>query len=111
MFDKEQVSICSRYWANSFRSVKIFLRLFETCKADSNTIFYLLKDELLRLDLDISGLRGQGYRGDSNMAGRVNGLQQRTLKENTKALYFHCVGHQLNLACQDACLNFPWCYM
>ena len=29
------------------------------------------------------------------------------LNENSKALYFHCVGHQLNLVCQDACNEFP----
>ena len=27
----------------------------------------------------------------------------KKIKENPKALYFHCAGHQLNLVCQDAC--------
>ena len=40
------------------------------------------------------------------MAGRMNGLQQRMLKENSKAPYIHCVGHQLNVVCQDACTEF-----
>ena len=48
-------------------------------------------------------VRGQGYDGGSNMAGKINGLEQKMLKENLKALYFHCIGHQLNLVCQDAC--------
>ena len=40
------------------------------------------------------------------MAGKINGLQQKMLKENSKALYFHCIGHQLNLVCQDACIKY-----
>ena len=60
----------------------------------------------MRLGLDIFGLRGQGYAGGSNMAGKINGLQQKMLKENPKALYFHCIGHQLNLVCQDACTEY-----
>ena len=60
----------------------------------------------MRLELDISGLRGQGYDGGTNMAGKINGLQQKMLKENPKALYFHCIGHQLNMVCQDACTEY-----
>ena len=57
---------------------------------------------MLRLGLDIC-LRGQGYDGDSNMAGKINELQQKMIQENPKALYFHCAGHQPNLVCQDGC--------
>ena len=104
--NKEQVSICIRYCDNSFHSEEVFLGFFETSKTDSNTLYQLIKDALLRLGLNISGLRGQGYDGGSNMAGKVNGLQQRILRENSKALYIHCVGHQLNLVCQDACNEY-----
>ena len=64
-------------------------------------------DGLLRLGLDISDLHGQGYDSGTNMAGRANGLQERMLKENLKTLYFHCISHQLNLVCQDACTKLP----
>ena len=57
----------------------------------------------MRLGLDISGLCDQGCDGGSNMAGKINCLQQKMLKENPKALYFHCIGHQVNLVFQDAC--------
>ena len=60
----------------------------------------------MRLGLDISGLHGQGYDGGSNMAEKINDLQQKMLKENPKALYFHCIGHQLNLVCQDTCIEY-----
>ena len=99
----EQVNICIRYCTNTLQGNEIFLGFYETCKTDSSTLFCLIKDELMRFRLEISGLRGQGYDGGSNMAGKINGIQQKMLKENPKALYFHCIGHQLNLVCQDAC--------
>ena len=66
----------------------------------------MIKDGLIRFRSDISGLRGQGYNGGSNMAGKINGLQQNMLKENPKPSCFHCIGHQLNLVCQDACTEY-----
>ena len=92
--NQEQVSICIRYCTNTLQSDEVFLGFYETCKTDSSTLFCLIKDGLMRLGLNISGLRGQGYDSGSNMAGKINGLQQKMLKENPKALYFHCIGHQ-----------------
>ena len=57
---------------------------------------------MLKFGLDISCLRGQRYDGGGNMAGKINGLQQKMIQENPKALYFHCADLQLNLVCQDA---------
>ena len=101
--NREQVSICIRYCTSFLESNEVFLGFFETERTDSNTLFCLIKDALLRIGLDISCLRGQGYDGGSNMAGKINGLQQKMIERNPKALYFHCAGHQLNLVCQDAC--------
>ena len=104
--NKEQVSICIRYCTNTLQSDMIFLGFYETCKTDLSTLFCLIKDWLMRLGLDISGLCGQSYDGDSNMAGKINDLQQKTLKENPKVLYFYCIGRQLNLLCQDTCTEY-----
>ena len=100
------MSICIRYCTNTLQNDEIFLGFYETCKTDSSTFFCLIKYGLMRLGLDISGLRSQVYDGGSNMAGKINGLQQKMVKENLKALYFHCIGHQLNLVCQDACTEY-----
>ena len=37
------------------------------------------------------------------MSGRENALQKLVRNEVHKALYLYCVGHQLNLVCQDSC--------
>ena len=51
-------------------------------------MFCLIKDGLMRLGLDISGLHGQGYDGGSNMAGKINGLQQKMLRKIRKRYIF-----------------------
>ena len=73
--NQEQVSICDQYCANTLQSDKNFLGFYETCKINSSTLFCLIKDGLMRLGLDISGLCGQGYDSGSNMAGKIKGLQ------------------------------------
>ena len=99
----EQVSICIPHCKSFLESNEAFLRFFETHRTDSNTLFCSIKDALLRLGLDISCFCGQWYDGSSSMAGKTNGLQQKMISENPKALYFHCAGHQLNVVCQDTC--------
>ena len=68
--NREQVIICIRHCASSIESNEVFLGFFKTHRTDSNTLFCLVEDALLRLGLDISCLRGQGYDGGSNMAGK-----------------------------------------
>ena len=99
--NRQQVSI--RHCKSSLESNEVFLRFFETHGTGSNSLFCLVKDALLRLGLDISCLRGQGYDSGSNMAGEINRLQQKMIQENPKAFNFHCAGHQQNVVCQDAC--------
>ncbi len=36
------------------------------------------------------------------MSGKNAGVVPKVLKEKTKALYTHCYGHSLSLACGDA---------
>ena len=83
-----QVSICIRYCTNTLPSNEIFLGFYETCKTDSSTLFCLIKDGLMRLGLDIYGLRVQGYDGGSNMAGKINGLQQKNAEGKSENVIF-----------------------
>ena len=48
-------------------------------------------------NLSLSNLRGQGYDGDNNMQGDINGLKTLILKENKSAFYVHCFAYQLQL--------------
>ena len=55
------------------------------------------------VNLDMSKLRGQGYDGAANMAGRCSGAAKLILCKYPKALYSHCASHKLNLCIVQAC--------
>ena len=59
----------------------------------SEAIIGFLKEN----NLDMNNLRGQGYDGASDMAGRVRGVSTKTCQLQPKALYQHCGAHNLNL--------------
>ena len=67
--------------------------------------FNILKDVLLRMQLDITKCRGQWYDGAANVSGHVSGLRSVVLKEESRGIYVHCRAHKLNLAVQDAMNN------
>ena len=45
--------------------------------------------------------RGQAFDGAANMSGLNNGVQALVKRENSKALYVHCLAHSLNLCLKD----------
>ena len=47
-------------------------------------------------------LRGQGYDGAASMSCKQSFLQTRDRKENPRALWVYCFGHDLKLAVQDS---------
>ena len=93
----EQLSLCLRY-VNKFGTIKEdFIRFIECEKVDAASLVGYLKIALKDLSLNFSHIRGQGYDGAGCMAGHKSGVSTRILKENPKALYFHCSSHRLNL--------------
>ena len=98
----EQVSFCVRFCNSKIESEEVFFEFHKTSRTDSETLFNMGKSSLLSFGLSLSGVRGQGYDGASNMAGRQNGLQAKILAENRKALYLYCFDHQLYLIIQDS---------
>ena len=75
----------------------------QSFKAD--TIVSVVKDVLLRFNLDLSRCRGQCYDGASNMAGSRNGVKNQLLMLEPRALFTHCYGHALSLAVGDSISN------
>ena len=61
----------------------------------------MLKDVIIRCQLDITNLRGQSYDGASNMVGIYTGVQARIMKEQRLAYYTHCGAHRVNLIAQS----------
>ena len=101
-FRKEQFSFSLRTVGNDLTIEENFLGFYETSDTESETLYKVIKDIFLRLQLNISKLRGQCYDGASNMSGEISGLQKRIRDDEPTALYVHCRPHTLNLVVQDS---------
>ena len=62
----------------------------------------VVRDVLAKLNISFSHLRGQCYDGASSMSGSRSGVAKLVQDEETRAVYTHCYGHALNLACSDS---------
>ena len=101
--NKEQLVICIRWISNNDLEVhEDVIGLYAVSDIKASTIVNVIKDALLRLNLDIRKCRGQCYDGASNMSGHRSGVAKQLRDEEPRALYLHCHGHALNLAAGDA---------
>ena len=100
--NKEQMVLCFRWVDESLEPHESFVGLYEIESTEASTILAAIHDVMLRLDLSVNKLRGQCYDGAASMAGKCKGVAKRILEEEPTALYTHCYGHSLNLACSDA---------
>ena len=99
----EQLSLCVRYVDGLF--VKERFVCFVDCSGsrDAEGITKVIADGLKSLQLQDVPIVGQAYDGAAVMSGNVSGVQQRMRVEHPAALYFHCLGHKLNLVLVNAC--------
>ena len=98
--NREQVVVCLRWVDQHFESHEEFVDLHVVDTVASDRITTVLKDVLLRMNLNLCNCRGQCYDGASNMSGRSGDAAQISAEE-PRALYTHCYGHALNLAAAD----------
>ena len=75
----------------------------QVSKTDSESLLQSVKEMLLKHQLQLENVRGQGYDGAAAMSGQYSGLQSRIMAENYKAIYIHCHAHILNLVLVDTC--------
>ena len=98
----EQLVICMRWVDGNFETHEDFLGLYALADLQANTISNSIKDIFLRYDLPMSKLRGQCYDMAATMAGKKTGVATQIQKLEPRAVYTHCYGHALNLACNDS---------
>ena len=89
-------------WVNdTYQIFEDTLALSDLSDTKAITIFKDIKDILAQCILLSSQCRGQAHNGASNMSGIRNGVQALFKQEENKALYVHCLAHNLNLCLQD----------
>lgn len=99
--NKEQVVICFRWVDQSLEAHEEFIGLYQVESTESGMLVAVIHDVLQRLNISVSKLRGQCYDGASAMSGSRGGVATKLQQEEPRAVYTHCYGHALNLACGD----------
>ena len=99
--NREQVVVCFQWVDDNFEPYEDFVGLYKVDKIKADTIVFVLKDVILRLNLSINQSRGQCYDVAANMAGSRCGAAVQILQEESKAIFLHWYGHALNLAASD----------
>ena len=98
--NREQLSLVFRYFDPESKTAAERLLDFTACHlgVTGHEVAETILDLLQKNHLDPKLLRGQGYDGASNMAGKVKGAAAIITSKYSLALYFHWASHQLNLA-------------
>ena len=99
--NKEQAVFCLRWVDHEFEVHEEFIGLHAIDSTDASHIFAVIKTVLTQLHIPINKIRGQCYDGAAAMAGTRSGVAKLVLAEEARAIYTHCYGHALNLACGD----------
>ena len=99
---REQASFSFRIVDDNLDPNEIFMGLYELTNIKSETLFNVVQDVFARFDFQFSKLRGQCYDGASNVRGAYNGLQAKIRAIEPRALFIHCIAHNVSLVSQDA---------
>ncbi|KAF0294043.1 Zinc finger MYM-type protein 1 [Amphibalanus amphitrite] len=97
----EQVAICLRSVNKQLEVEEQLIGLYSVESTTALVLSTVIKDALLRMELDLKQLRGQCYDGAANMSGKFKGVQALIKQEEPRAVFVHCTAHRLNLAVQD----------
>ena len=99
MSRNEQMSLSIRWVDDWYGIHEECIGLVQLPDTTAKTIFSLIKD-LIRCSLPLSQCRGQAFDGAANMSGSRNGIQALVKREESRALYVHCLAHNLNFYIQ-----------
>jgi hypothetical protein len=97
VYQQEQLAIVLRFVNKKGEPVERFLGLVHVEDTTSLTLKEAIQSLLMKYQLPLSKVRGQGYDGANNMKGHVNGLKKLIMDESPSAYFVHCFAHQLQL--------------
>ena len=97
----EQVVISLRWVREKFEVVEELVGLYEVASTGTEMIYGVITNVFKRLNLAVSKVRGQCYDGAATMSGKNSGVATRLQRDEPRAVFTHCYGHSLNLACCD----------
>ena len=100
--NKEQMSLVIRYVDEKHNIHEDFIDFLLCPSTSGASVATLILERVEQLGPDAAFLRGQGYDGAANMAGRHAGAAAIIRSQYPKARYVHCSSHVLNLCIVSA---------
>ena len=86
---------------DNFEVHEDFTGLYQVDSTGAEKIYRVITNVFLRLNLNISKVCGQCCDGASTMSGAKSAVVARMHAAEPRAVFTHCYGHVLNLACAD----------
>ena len=87
VFNKEQFTFCMHSVNNELQVSENFLRFYKVPDIKSSTMVTVMKNILLRYQINRDMCRGQCYGGASNMLWKSSAVASQIFAEQPKALY------------------------
>ncbi|XP_019233813.1 PREDICTED: uncharacterized protein LOC109214361 [Nicotiana attenuata] len=93
----EQMALAFRYVDKKGQVNEPFISLVRVSDTSAKSLKEAVLSLLMKHSLNPSKIRGQGYDGNSNMQGKMNGLKALILQETPSAFSVHCFAYRLQL--------------
>lgn len=84
------------------KPVEHFLEVIHVTRTDAETITSAITTYLQEKQIDVRCMRGMGFDGAATFSGHRTGVQARLCMLSPFAIFIHCRGHMLQLACIQA---------
>ena len=97
--NKEQVVFCLRWVDKSLDTHEGFVGMYQVESSQATVLLNAIHEVLTRLNRCVAKLRGQCYNAAATMSGTRAGVATLVLEKEPRAVFTHCYGHSLNLAC------------
>ena len=98
--NKEQVTVVMCRIDEKFEVFEEFLGLYSVPSIDAASLFSVIRDTLVRLNLPFSKIRGQCYDGCSTMSGSRSGIAKRVKDEEPCAVIYSLLQSLATSSCQ-----------
>ena len=96
--NKEQLVICIRWIGKDLEVHVNVIGLYAVADISAQTIFKVVQDALVQVNLELNKCLGQCYDGSSTTSVPRSGVAKQLHYEEPRALCLHCHSHALKLA-------------
>ena len=100
--NKELLTFCLRWVTDNLDVFEHFMGFYEIPDIKSSTIVSVIKDIMIRFQLQFDKCRGPCYDGASNMLCKKSGVAMQIKELQPKTHYTHCHGHSISLPVKEA---------